>query len=251
MNRATTSRLVLAVLALPLALGVAACNKSGNDQKAGLSGQPVPTVAPPAGKAWTDIVTKTPEGGYLMGNPDAPIKLVEYGSLSCPHCAHLAQEGFQKLTGTYVASGRVSFEFRSFAIHPQDVPLTVLASCGSTEAFIPLAEQLYTNFDALAASTQAGAQKAEAAMSLPENQRFVAFADAVGYTDFFAARGISKDQAHACLADFSRASAIAKQSEEYGKDGIDSTPTLLINGSKIDGSTWADLEPALQRAGAR
>ncbi len=250
MKRATTSRLLIAALALPLALGLAACDK-GSEDKAGLSGEPVPTVAPPAGKAWTEVVTKTPEGGYLMGNPNAPIKLIEYGSLSCPHCAKLAQEGFAKLTGTYVASGRVSFEFRSFAIHPQDVPLTVLASCGTTEAFIPLVEQAYANFDALAASTQAGAQKAEAAMSLPEKERFVAFADATGYTDFFAARGIAKDQGHACLADFARASAIARQAEQYGKEGIDSTPTLLINGSKLDGNTWAELEPALQRAGAR
>ncbi len=251
MNRATTSRLVLAALALPLALGLAACDKGGGDQKAGLTGEPVKAVAPPAGKAWTEVVVRTPEGGYLMGNPNAPIKLVEYGSLSCPHCAKLAQEGFQKLMSNYVSTGKVSFEFRSFAIHPQDVPLTVLASCGSTEAFIPLVEQAYANFDALATSTQAGAQKAEAAMALPENQRFVTFADATGYTDFFAARGISKDQAHACLADFSRASAVARQSEQYGKEGIDSTPTLLINGNKLDGNTWAELEPALQRAGAR
>ena len=251
MNRASTRRIVFAALALPLALSLAACNNGGTEQKGELSGQPVPTVAPPAGKAWTEVVTKTPEGGYLMGNPNAPIKLIEYGSLSCPHCAKLAQEGFAKLTETYVASGRVSFEFRSFAIHPQDVPLTVLASCGTTEAFIPLVEQVYANFDAVATSTQAGAQKAEAAMALPENQRFVVFAESTGYTDFFAARGISKDQANACLADFSRASAVAKQSEQYGKDGIDSTPTLLINGTKIEGNTWAELEPALQRAGAR
>jgi protein-disulfide isomerase len=58
------------------------------------SDQPAAKVAPPAGKAWQDVVVKTPEGGYLMGNANAPIKVVEYGSLSCPHCAEAQQRRF-------------------------------------------------------------------------------------------------------------------------------------------------------------
>lgn len=236
--------------ALPLALGLAACGKQ-EDEAAGPSSEPIARIAPPAGKAWEETVVKTADGGYHMGNPDAPIKLVEYGSLSCPGCARLAIDGFQKLTKDYVASGRVSFEFRSFAIHPQDVPLTVLAACGTPEAFIARAEQLYTNFDAVSAATQQGAEKAQQAMQLPDNQRFVAIADAMGFTDFFAARGVAKDQAHSCLADINAASEIAARVEQYSKEGIDSTPTLVINGTKIAGNSWAELEAALQRAGAR
>ena len=78
----------MAGLVLPLALGLAACKKS--DSTGSSSGDPVAAVAPPAGKAWTDVVKATPEGGMVMGNPAAPIKLVEYGSLSCPHCAKFA-----------------------------------------------------------------------------------------------------------------------------------------------------------------
>jgi len=143
--------LLLILATLPLAL--AACNKSGDSAP----GAPIAAVAPPAGKAWADVVAKTDDGaGVVMGNPGAPIRLVEYGSLSCPHCAKLAQEGMATITGTYVASGKVSYEFRSFAIHPQDIPLTVLARCGAPDTFFGLVEQIYTNFDAMSAGVEKG-----------------------------------------------------------------------------------------------
>ena len=45
----------------------------------------------PAGKSWAETVVITPEGGYRMGNPDAPIKIVEFASLTCSHCAEFAE----------------------------------------------------------------------------------------------------------------------------------------------------------------
>lgn len=247
-------RLVFAAVVVPLALGLAACQKSqGEKNELAAATSALAKVAPPAGKAWTDVIDTTADGGVIMGNPNAPIKLIEYGSLSCPHCAKLAQDGFAKLTGEYVASGRVSLEFRSFAIHPQDVPLTVLAQCAGKETFFPLIEQVYANFDTMMERMQqpGAADAATRAMSLPNAQKFPGFADAMGMTEFFAARGVSVDQAHACLADSAKIQAVANNSEAWGKSGIDSTPTLLINTSKIEGNTWAELEAALQRAGAR
>ena len=78
--------IALAAVALPLALAISACG----DKKSGelpTSKEPVAKVAAPAGKTWNDVVEKTAEGGYRMGNPDAPVKLLEYGALSCSHCA--------------------------------------------------------------------------------------------------------------------------------------------------------------------
>jgi len=236
------------------ALALAACNKSGDAADgAAPSGKALPTVAAPAGKAWSEVVEETPEGGVRMGNPDAPIKLIEYGSLSCPHCAKLSQEGAEKLTQQYVGSGRVSWEFRSFAIHPQDIPLTVLVRCASKDAFFPLVDQIYVNFDAMnkPLEDQAVLQRAQAAMQLPPAQRFGAFADAIGYTQFFAQRGVAADQAKACLADTAKAQQVADLAQKYGAEGIDSTPTLLVNGSKLNVGEWAGLETALQNAGAR
>lgn len=242
---------------LALALMVAGCNKAG-DTDAGATAGPVPTsaaalpkVPAPAGKPWAEVIEATPEGGYRMGNPDAAIKLVEYGSLSCPHCAHLAEEAFNPLTSDFVSTGRVSFEYRSFAIHPQDVPLTMLAQCADKGAFFALVEQIYGNFDQMAARTTANAPAIEAAMKLPADQRFIGMAQAMGLTEFFAARGVSKQQAEMCLVNSNAATQIAANAQTWGNKGIDSTPTLFINNRKIDEPTWATLKTALQNAGAR
>jgi len=249
MRRPALTRIALIAALAPLALGLAACKKDGAAAGSGAASGPVAAVAPPAGKTWQETVAVTPEGGYLMGNPDAPVKLIEYGSLSCPHCAKFAQEGYPTLTGNYVASGKVSLEFRSFAIHPQDIPLTMLAECGGPDTFFPLTEELYRNFDAVTERTMKGADAANKLGTLPDNQRFVALAETLGFTDFFAARGLSKDQQKICLADGAKATQLAKYSEAYGQQGIDSTPTLMINGTKVDGATWNEVKAALARAG--
>jgi protein-disulfide isomerase len=249
MTRMPLGRLALAFAVAPLALGLAACgNKEGGSAA---SDQPAAKVAPPAGKAWQDVVVKTPEGGYLMGNANAPIKVVEYGSLSCPHCAKLSNDGFRPLADNYVNSGRVSYEFRSFAIHGIDLPLTVLASCNGPESFFGLTEQLYQNQEAVMTRAQQGDAQAQAAAKLPRNQQMAAIAEAYGLTDFFAQRGIALDQAKACLANTAAAEAIAKQAEEAGKAGIDSTPTVMVNGDKLEAHTWQELEPELKSRGAR
>jgi protein-disulfide isomerase len=188
-----------------------------------------------------------------MGNPDAPIKLVEYGSLSCPHCAHLAQEAMEPLKTDFVSTGRVSYEFRSFVIHPQDVPLTVLVQCAPKESFFPLVEQIYANFDAMnkPMEDQATLKKAQAAMTLAPAARWPAFADILGYTSFFAQRGLPSAQSHACLADVTTAKAAADHAQKYGDAGIDQTPTLVINGNQLQGADWASLKTALENAGAR
>ncbi|MDB5726590.1 MAG: protein-disulfide isomerase [Novosphingobium sp.] len=250
MIRIPLVRLTVAAAVLPLSLGLASCGKKDGGN---VSGAAAATVAAPAGKAWSDIVAKTPDGGYLMGNPNAPIKLIEYGSLSCPHCAKFAEESYDELVTKFVGSGRVSYEFRSFAIHPQDVPLTVLAQCGSPETFFPLIHQIYTNFDAMNAplGDPAVQAKANASAQVAPPQRFVALADALGYSAFFAQRGISLDQGKACLLNSANAQGVADHAQKYGEDGITGTPSLLVNGTKVDSTEWSATRQALMAAGAR
>jgi protein-disulfide isomerase len=249
-------RLAFTTFAAWAALALAACGSKSDTTTAAPTGKPVAAVAAPAGQMWSDVVAATPDGGMRMGNPDAPIKLVEYGSLSCPHCARLANSGMKTLVDKYVNSGRVSYEFRSFIIHGAiDVMLTQLAQCGDKATFFPMIEQLYATQEQWIAQVEKNGDQANAAQNLPPQQRFGAMADILGLTDWFAARGVSKDQAHACLANTAEATQIAQRTQSWSTEqGIDSTPTLFINGGKVDLSTgepWDALEAALQGAGAR
>ncbi|WP_169805547.1 thioredoxin domain-containing protein [Novosphingobium rosa] len=241
-------RAILGAAILPLALGVAACKKADNSATSSTPSVAAPST-PPAGKQWNDVIVPTNEGGLVMGNPAAPIKLVEYGSLSCPHCAKLAQDGMETIN-TYVKSGKVSYEFRSFAIHPQDVPLTVLVRCAPTEATFGLIEQLFMNYDSVEKRSEEGFPKAQAAQNQPPAQRMITVADALGYTEFFSARGLSVDQQHKCLADTAAATKVAKESEAISSKGIEATPTVFVNGAKVEGTEWNEVNKALLAAGA-
>jgi len=247
----TLTRLFSLCLAALAPLMLAACG--GDAASDGARSEPLPIVAPPAGTTWSQKAVATEKGGYLVGNPDAPLKLVEYGSLTCPACARFAEEGTEPLLEKYVNSGRVSFEFRSFVIHgPLDLALTRLIGCSAPEAALPLADQIWANLGPIQQRAFADESALNDLAKFPENERFVRFGEITGLYEFFAARGISADQARTCMADFASLEKISKISESYGtEDKISQTPTFVLNGNKVEASTWAELEPALQRAGAR
>jgi protein-disulfide isomerase-like protein with CxxC motif len=92
----------------------------------------------------------------------------------------------------------------------------------------------------------------EQALTLPPEQRLVQLAEVGGFYDFFAARGLSEDQARSCLADAAVYTRIAENSTRQSEElEITGTPTFLVNGRKVEANSWAQLEPILQRAGAR
>ncbi|WP_271078339.1 thioredoxin domain-containing protein [Aurantiacibacter sp. MUD61] len=248
----TTSpkRIAYSIFAAPVALALAAC---GGDADGGVEeGDPIAAIEAPEGQAWTDMVEVSEYGGYVLGNPDAPIKIVEYASLTCPACAAFTQEGAEPLKENYVSTGVVSYEIRNAVLNMFDLTLAGMVRCGPDEVYHPLSDQVWYNLSALQPQIQQGAQALQAAGDLPEGQRFVLVADAAGFYDFFAQRGLSRDQAAACLSDTESVLAIderwQQQAEEFGVSG---TPTFFVNGGRVDGITWADLEEALQRAGAR
>ncbi|WP_159976920.1 MULTISPECIES: thioredoxin domain-containing protein [unclassified Novosphingobium] len=245
-------QIALGLLVAPLALGLAACGKK-EDPAAGPSGEPIARVAPPAGKAWADMIEKTPEGGYRMGNPEAPIKLIEYGALSCSHCAEFAKESFDKLRDDYVASGRVSYEMRYFMLNVFDIPASLLATCGTTEAVIPLSEQFWAWQPKMFENMQ-NADKAKLAAldALPKEQQIAAVAEISGMNEFFASRGIARDQGNACVSDTAKAKALADQTQKASEQfNITGTPSFIINGNSVGSGSWAEIEPKLQQAGAR
>ena len=238
----------------PLTLAIAACNSgTGEGDAASLEGEAIAAVEAPEGTEWREMASATEDGGILVGNPDAPLKLIEYASLTCPTCARFSQEGAEPLLDEYVNSGRVSFELRHFVIGgPLDLMLGQLAKCNSVESAVPLADQVWGNFQEVMNATRGNAQAFEQAMSLPEDQRFVAAAERTGMLDFFAQRGLSADRARECLANVEAFNDAAAMSQRYANEfNIGGTPTFVLNGNELDVNLWQDLEPLLQRAGAR
>lgn len=244
------------LLSLPLLalapLMLTACDDAATTDGAAASGEPLPAIAAPAGTQWVDTVTVTPEGGYMIGNPDAPLKLVEYASHTCSHCATFAKTGKEPLKNEYVATGVVSFEQREVFLNPFDVVIAGLAQCGAKEQMQPLSDQVWQNLESVFAGLQGNPQAVQAAAQLPIDQRFAAIAEVTGLLEFFAARGLSADQGRACLSDGAKIEALVKTTEaNSAKDNITGTPTFFLNGQRLEGTTWEVIEPQLQRAGAR
>ena len=249
----TTRRFAFASLALPLTLALAACNGDDAEDAGSLPmADPIADIAAPEGQSWVDTVEVSEYDGYVMGNPDAPIKVVEYASLTCPACAAFTANGAETLRDEYVSSGVVSWELRNQIHGIYDLTLAALARCGAPESFHPLADQVWMNLPQVQQNIQAGNQRIQAQGDIPEAQRFLVIADAAGMFDFFAARGIARDQAAQCLSDTESVMAIGERSDQQSEEfGVTGTPTFFVNGARVDGITWNDLEPVLQRAGAR
>jgi protein-disulfide isomerase len=249
----TVTRLLsLPLLALaPLLLAACGDDPAATDGAAP-KGEAIPAIAPPAGQSWANVVTVTPEGGYMVGNPDAPIKLVEYASHTCSHCAEFAKTGKPVIKDKYVPTGVVAFEQREVFLNSFDVMLAGLAQCGAKEQMQPLSDQVWQNLEAVFAGIQGNPQAVQAAESLPLNQRFAVLAQSTGVLEFFAARGLSADQGRACLSDAAKIEALVKNTQANAdKDKVTGTPTFFLNGKRLEGTTWEVVEPALQRAGAR
>lgn len=244
-------QIIRASIAFPLALAIAACGGEVDSESA-LEGEPIAAIAAPDGSSWTETVTVSEADGYVLGNPDAPIKLVEYGSLTCPACAQFAEQAYDSLKGEYVASGVVSFELRNQVHNALDLTLARMVRCSAPESFHPLSTQVWANLPALMEPAQANPAIMESAVALPPEQRYVAIAQGSGFLEFFAARGISVDQAVACLSDGAAVEAIGERSQAQSQElGVNSTPTFILNGQQLEDRAWPQIEAALQRAGAR
>ena len=237
----------LALLAAPLAL--AACD-SASDGGVGGSGETFDPVAAPEGASWVDTATATPEGGFLIGNPDAPVKVVEFASHTCGGCASFAETGAAALKADYIPTGTVSYEIRNLIRDPIDLTIATLARCGDPAAFHPLSDQAWAQLNTINQTINQNGAAAQAALEGPPELRFVGIAQAAGLIDFFAARGVSRNQAQACLTDTAKIEAVVETSQEQvERFNVQSTPTFLINGENVGPQSWETLETMIQEAG--
>lgn len=243
---------------LALGLSLAACGGgSGGSNTTSVenmtAAEPVAAKAPPAGQNWVDTVVRTPEGGWRMGNPDAPIKLVEYGSRTCHVCAEFETQGFDPLTRNYVATGKVSFEFRDYLRNGADIAAALVGGCGGTGPFFTILNQMYADQPRVLDTLQKLPQPFyEELGKLPLGQQATRFAEAAGYIDFVKQRGIPEAKARQCLTDAAEAQRLQKMNEQANQSyPIPGTPTFLLNGKMLEQTvSWEQVERALKAAGA-
>ncbi len=235
------------VLGATLLLALAACDKAATTSATDTGA----SVAAPAGTNWLAVTAATPEGGFRIGNPDAKVKLLEFASLTCPHCKDFNAEAMDTIRKKYVASGNVSYEFRNFVLNGPDFAASLLARCQAPDQFFALLDSFFVD---QATWTKPFIETSPADQSrikgLPQDQQIAAMATAAQLDAYVRTRGIPKAKFDQCLADKTQ---IAKL-EELGKQATDTykltgTPGFIINGTTQEGVfTWADLEPKLQAA---
>jgi len=235
-------------------LALAACNKKNEGGTTATNETVKITQAnPPPGGTWADVVNATSAGGFMMGNPNAKVKLVEIGSLFCPYCKKFEDEGSPVLVEKYVKPGNVSWEFRPYVIHgPIDVAANIIARCSGVKTFFPLTMALYKDQPTLEAKLQAAPQdKLSQMQNLPTTQAFVAFANLLGLQDWAAARGVPQAKSNQCLSD----QKMIDQEVQYTTDvntqypEFAGTPSFIINGKMLkDTGDWAKLQPQLDAA---
>ena len=197
---------------------------------------------------WTRTLAETPDGGFRMGNPKAKIAIVEYGSLTCPHCRHFAETGMKPMLARYVRPGKASYEYRSLILNGVDVAATLLARCGGPRPFFPIAEELYaTQPTWLGKITD---EQSEKLSTLPENEQRLGVAKVAGLLPIAARHGIPSAKAQQCLRSDPAAAELDEMARNASERGVRGTPTFFVNGQLVDAADWATLEPFLKDAGS-
>ena len=211
-------------------------------------------AAPAVAQDWNTEIVETGQG-IRVGNPEAPLQLIEFVSYTCPHCAHFEQESEPELKYFYVFEGLANVEIRHTIRNPIDVAVALVTECGATENF-------FNNHRAMLATQDqwlGRAQEASAAQQARWNSgtissRMRAIGNDLHFHDIMESRGYSYSDINNCLGDAERAIAIvetsAANSAEYSVAG---TPSFVLNGTLLDGvHDWPSLgqimAPARQSA---
>jgi protein-disulfide isomerase len=167
------------------------------------------------GAAALDLLVPPPLGDRTLGKDDAPVTIVEYASMTCPHCAHFHETVYPELKKRYIDEGKVRFIFREFPLDPLAAGASMLARCADKDKFYPLIETLFQ-------------QQRQWAVEKPI-PKLLALAKQAG---------MSEQTFNACLSDQKMLDAMqAEQKRATDKFGVNSTPTVFVNGKKVVGGT--------------
>ena len=237
------------------AFAVTACSAENGGNSAAVSNAPIKAVPAPNGGDWTTMVATTPAGGFVMGNPAAKVKLVEFGSMTCPHCREFDEAAMTPLTDKYVKSGQVSFEFRNYVRDSADLAASVVARCGGTSSFFGLTRQLYAEQSEWFGKIQnSDPAQLQALSALPPNQQLAEVARLAGFPQWAAMRGLPAAKLNACLADPNAPTQLVQMQSDAMTQypDIPGTPSFLINEKLVDikpgASVWSQVEGAINAA---
>ncbi len=169
-------------------------------------------------------------GERVEGKADARVTIVEYASLTCPHCGHFWRDAHAHLKKTYIDTGKVRFIFRPFVLNPLDLAANVLTFCQPEDKYFGLIDVFFTEQEKWAYTNDPLAS-------------LTAMAKQIGFTE---------EAFKACLSNKELADKLIADREKASKDfGVDSTPTFFINGVKVSGAMSPEeldkkLEPLLK-----
>ncbi len=155
-------------------------------------------------------------GDMAIGAPEAPVSVIEYFSLTCPHCRDFHTKIFPRVRTEYVDTGKVRFIARDFPLNRPALDATILAHCAGPERYFAFIETLFNTFDNWTGSAD--------------------YLSALGQLGQLG--GISEAQFEACLADQALETKILGSILEAQQSyGVKSTPSFVINGNTHEGSS--------------
>ncbi|MEL6642492.1 MAG: DsbA family protein [Pseudomonadota bacterium] len=165
-----------------------------------------------------------------LGDPNAPVTLIEYASFTCPHCRTFHEGPFKDLKADYIDTGKVHFIYREVYFDRFGLWAGMLARCGGEDRYFGIVDLIYEN----QRDWTAGGDPAAVADNLRR----------LGLT-----AGLEADEVNACLQDGDMAQAmVAKYQENASADDISSTPSFLINGTKHANMSYSEMSALIDEA---
>ena len=166
-----------------------------------------------------------------LGDENAPVTMIEYASFTCPHCARFHADQFQRLKAEYIDTGKVRFIYRDVYFDRYGLWASMVARCGGEDRFFGISDLIYT-------------QQRD---WIGDGQDPVAIADRLRRIGKVA--GLDEDTLEACLNDNTRAKTlVAWYQKNADADGVDSTPTLIIDGKKQSNVPYDELKTLIEGA---
>jgi protein-disulfide isomerase len=166
----------------------------------------------------SDLMKPGPLEEMTLGDPKAPVTVIEYASMTCPHCAHFSMTTFPELKKRYIDTGKVYFIFREFPLDELATAGSMLARCSGKENYFPLIETLFAS-----------------------QRDWVVQRPRTPLLGIVKQTGMSEETFDSCLANQQMAQGIEKvRGNASSKFGVSSTPTFFVNGKLVSGDVSID-----------